>query len=188
MAALAPYGIFFQAEGNGHRILARKGLYGNRKLHCFFGKRLHGNFHRHFFQFLSFFFENYHAVKRIGIHKQVLIFYNCFVFLYIHSNVLIAEFYFLHLRGRVALAAVYNTISAEIVVARMIVKISAVCLEFFSITVFFVDGLINVIPDKSALEQRLFLGKIHIFLHRTAGISHRMRVFTANIRFSSVLR
>ena len=188
MAAFSPYRILFQTEGNGHCVLARKGLYGNRKFCCFFGKRLHGNFHRHFFQFLSFFFENYHAVKRIGIHKQVFIFYNCFVFLYLNGNILIAKFYFLHLRGRVALAAVYNTISAEIVVARMIVKISAVCLEFFSITVFFVDGLINVIPDKSALEQRLFLGKIHIFLHRTAGISHRMRVFTANIRFSSVLR
>ena len=139
MAALAPYVIFFQAEGNGHRILARKCLYGNRKLHCFFGKRFHGNFHRHFFQFLSFFFENYHAVKRISIHKQVLIFYNCFVFLYIHSNVLIAEFYFLHLRGSIALAAVYNTISAEIVITWMIVKIAAVRLKFFSVAVFFVD-------------------------------------------------
>ena len=188
MAALAPYGIFFQAEGNGHRILSRKCLYRDRQLHRFFRKRLHRNFHRHFFQFLSFFFEKYYACKCIGIHKQVFIFYNRLVFLHVNGNILIAEFYFLHLRRRVALAAVYDTISTEVIITRMVVKITAVRLELFSVAVFFINRLIDIVPDKAALEHWLFLGQIHIFLHRAAGISHGMGILTADVRFSAVFR
>lgn len=135
MAALAPYGIFFQAEGNGHRILARKGLYGNRKLHCFSES---GSTEISIGTSFSF-FPSFRELPRSQTHRYSQTgsyFYNCFVFLYIHSNVLIAEFYFLHLRGSIALAAVYNTISAEIVIAWMIIKVSAVRLELFSVAVF----------------------------------------------------
>ena len=188
MAAFSPYGIFFQTEGNGHHILSRKCLYCDWKLHRFFRKRLHRNFHRHFFQFLSFFFEKYYACKCIGIHKQVFIFYNRLVFLHVNGNILIAEFYFLHLRRRVALAAVYDTISTEVIITRMVVKITAIRLELFSVAVFFINRLIDIVPDKTALEHWLFLGQIHIFLHRAAGISHGMGILTADVRFSAVFR
>lgn len=51
----------------------------------------------------------------------------------------------------------------------------------------FVDRLIDVIPNKAALILRFRVGQIRIFVHRTTGIAHCMRVLAADKRLARIL-
>ena len=144
------------------------------------------SFHRNFFYFFSVFCKYYEAVKAICVDKQVLVDDGYLVFFHFGRNVLIIKFHILHLRRCVSFSAVCDTVSAEVVVTWPIIKVTAVRLKFFSVTVFFVDGLIDVIPDKSTLVGRLGIRQICIFVHASAGVTHCMSVFAADKWFASV--
>ncbi len=135
---------------------------------------------------MSVLFHQNNTVKAVCIYKQIFIDHPHLILLHNSRNVLVIELYFLHLRGWHAVSAVCNTVAAEIVIAGAVIKISAVCQKFFSVTVFFINGLINIIPDKSALIQWLCICQICVFVHGTTGISHGMRVFTTDKRFAPV--
>ena len=143
-------------------------------------------FHICTFYFFSVFFQNGHTCKSICVDKKILVDNSNLILFYQSCNILIIEFYFLHLWRRFPVSAICNSISTEIVIAGTIIKISAICLIFFSVTIFFINRLINIIPDKSTLIQWLCISQIRIFMHGTAGISHRMGIFATNKRFCSV--
>jgi len=130
--------------------------------------------------------NSYFAIKNICVYKQVLVddFYDvCTDFC---SDILVVEFDFLHLWRSISVSAVCDTISTEVVICRTFSEVTAVCLEFFAVAVFFVDRLVNIVPDKSALILRFCVCQICIFVHCTTGISHCMGVFTADKRLGAV--
>ena len=130
--------------------------------------------------------NSYFAIKNICAYKQVFVddFYAvCTDFC---SDILVVEFDFLHLWRSISVSAVCDTISTEVIVCRTFSEVTAVCLEFFAVAVFFVDRLVNIVPDKSALILRFCVCQICIFVHCTAGISHCMGVFTADKRLGAV--
>ena len=186
MTTFCPYGIFFQTEGYSNCVFTRQCLYRNRQTYSFLAQRSYMSFHRNFFDLFSVFRKHYEAVKGICVDKQVLIDDCYLIFFYFCRDVLIVEFHILHLGRCVSFSTVCDTVSAEVVVAWTIIEVTAVCLEFFSVTVFFVDGLIDVIPDKSTLVGRLGIGQICVFVHTTAGVTHCMRVLAADKWFASV--
>ena len=130
--------------------------------------------------------NSYFAIKNICAYKQVFVddFYAvCTDFC---SDILVVEFDFLHLWRSISVSAVCDTISTEVVICRTFSEVTAVCLEFFAVTVFFVDRLVNIVPDKSALILRFCVCQICIFVHCTAGISHCVGIFTADKRLGTV--
>ena len=134
----------------------------------------------------AFLCNSYFAIKNICVYKQVLVddFYDvCTDFC---SDILVVEFDFLHLWRSISVSAVCDTISTEVVICRTFSEVTAVCLEFFAVAVFFVDRLVNIVPDKSALILRFCVCQICIFVHCTTGISHCMGVFTADKRLGAV--
>ena len=58
--------------------------------------------------------------------------------------------------------------------------VSAICLVLFAKTVAASDGLVNVIPDKSALVSLFSVGKVCVFEHATVGVSHGVCVLAAD--------
>ena len=131
--------------------------------------------------------NSYFAIKNICAYKQVFVddFYAvCTDFC---SDVLVVKFDFLHLRRSISVSSVCNTISTEIIVCRTFSEVTTVCLEFFTVAVFFVDRLVNIVPDKSSLILWFRVCQISIFVHCTAGIAHCMCIFTADKRFGIVL-
>ncbi len=102
--------------------------------------------------------------------------------------ILVIELHFLHLRRRVSAAAVGNAVSAEIVVARSVVKIAAVAEHFVAISILVIDRLVYIIPDEPALEKRFLVRQIRVLVHRPAGVSHRVGVLAQQHRLLPVLR
>ena len=81
----------------------------------------------------------YHTVEYIRIHKQIFIDYAHGITVYHRRDILIVEFYLLHLRRFLPVASVDNAIAAEIVIGRTLLKVSAICLELLSIAVLLRD-------------------------------------------------
>ena len=79
-----------------------------------------------------------------------------------------------------------NPVGAELIVCGALSEISAVGLEFFAVPVFFIQSLVNIIPDKASLIQRLCICQIRVFMHSPAGISHGVSIFAADKRFAPV--
>ena len=104
-----------------------------------------------------------------------------------HADILIIEFDLLHFRGSITFTAIANPISTEIVVGRTLAAVSTICLKFLSIAVFFQNRLVDIIPDKTTLISWFGIGKVCVFVHCPAGISHRMGVLTADKRFFLML-
>ena len=183
-----PDGVFLQQEGNRHCILTGKGtgLQGQRIR--FLGKRIHMGGQGSLLHRLSVSRQRHHTVESICIHKQVLVDHSHLILLHLSGDVLIIELHFLHLRGGLSVSAVGNTVAAEVVIAGTVIEISAIGKIFLSVAIFFINRLIDVIPDKSALIQRLRIGQIRVFVHGAAGISHGMGVLAADKRFASVFR
>ena len=104
-----------------------------------------------------------------------------------HADILIIEFDFLHFWRSITLTAITDSISAEIIVSRTLAAVPAVCLEFLSVAVFFQNRLVDIIPDKTTLISWFGIGKVCVFMHRPAGISHRMGVLTTDKWFFLML-
>ena len=49
------------------------------------------------------------------------------------------------------------------------------------------DGLVDEIPDESALITRLAVGELRVLVHAAAAVAHGVRVFAANERFLGML-
>ena len=82
-----------------------------------------------------------------------------------NCDILIAELDLLHLGRRSTVTTVGNAVSAEIIVGRTLTEIAAVGLEPLAVTVFFPDGLVDVIPDKAALIAAVLLvGKFRVLV------------------------
>ena len=94
---------------------------------------------------------------------------------------LVVKFNFLHLRGRISVLSIADSISTEIIIAGAHTKVSAVGLEFLAIAVFLCQGLVNIVPDKTTLEKGFFFHKVCIFVHGTTGISHSVGIFAKNV-------
>ena len=92
------------------------------------------------------------TIVHICICEKILIDNSKLVILNLDCNILIVEFRLLHLRGRHTLTAVSNTISTEIIIAGTVIKITAISQYFLTVSVLMIDGLVDVIPDKSTLE------------------------------------
>ena len=135
---------------------------------------------------MSILCKSHFTAERIGIYKQVFVdnFYS--IFCYLRSDILVIEFDLLHLRRRSSVTAICNTVSTEIIIRRTLTEITAVCLELFSVTVFFINGLVNVIPDETTLIFRFCVSKICIFMHCATGISHCMSVLAADKRLAVI--
>ena len=83
--------------------------------------------------------NRYYTVEYIRIHKQIFIDYAHGITVYHRRDILIVEFYLLHLRRFLPVASVDDTIAAEIVIGRTLLKVSAICLKFFAIAVLLRD-------------------------------------------------
>ena len=83
--------------------------------------------------------------------------------------------------------SVNDSVSGEAAIVRAIVEISSITEKFIPIPVFCDNGLVDIIPDKPALIKRFRLSQVGILVHGAAGIPHRMRIFTVNVRFIPVL-
>ena len=173
-------------ERYSYGILTRTLLFRNRKLIGLFTQRCNCCCQWFCTDNFSILCQNHFCIKGICIYKQILIDHRYFIFTYFCCDILVVEFHFLHLRRCLAVSAICNTITTEIIICRTLTEISAVCLELFSVTVFFINGLINIIPDKSTLIFRLCIRQICIFVHCTTGISHRMGILTADERFAVI--
>ena len=84
-------------------------------------------------------FNRYHTVEYIRIHKQIFIDYAHGITVYHRRDILIVEFYLLHLRRFLPVASVDDAVAAEIVVGRTLLKVSAICLELLAIAVLLRD-------------------------------------------------
>src|SRR5699024_5929096 len=80
-----------------------------------------------------------------------------------------------------------DTVGAEIIVRGTFSEISSVCLKLPAVTVFFINRLVYIIPDKTALIFWLRISQIRILVHGSAGISHGMGVLAADKRLTVVL-
>ena len=123
----------------------------------------------------------------IGIQKEIFIFNRESCLGEFNGNILIIEPHFLHFRRRIAMFSVNDSVSGEAAIVRAIVEISSITEKFIPIPVFCYNGLIDIIPDKSALVKRFRLGQVGIFMHSAAGISHRMCIFAVNVRLIPIL-
>ena len=186
MSCFRPDRVFFQPEGNRDRIFSRNRLFWKRQIIHLLGERFHIGCHNKFSDCLSVPGRCYHAFIHTGVQEEVLVDDFYLILCHFGCNILVVEFYLLHLRGRLSVTAVYNPVGAEIVVGRSFIKIAAVCLEFISITVFLINRLVNVIPDKSSLIERFCICQIGILVHCPAGISHGVGILTADKWFASV--
>ena len=124
----------------------------------------------------------------VRVDEEIIVMNDEASFLDLYANILVEELNLLHLRAGKTILAVTDTISTEVIIRRAFIEVSAIGLEFSAITVMCRNGLIDVIPDKSALVELIFSGQICIFEHCSCGVTHRMHVFTADIRFISMTR
>ncbi len=97
-----------------------------------------------------------------------------------HRDILIIIFYILHLRRRLSVPAVHNAVAAELKVCRTLSEIPAVSLKGLSVPVLSGDGLVDIVPDKTALVQGFLLRQIRILFHPAAGISHGVSILAAD--------
>ena len=70
---------------------------------------------------------------------------------------------------------------------RTVVKVTSIAQICSAVPILPEDRLVNIVPDESALIQRIVFRKLDIFQKRPAGIAHGMRIFTADIGFLPVL-
>ena len=187
MTCRCPHLFLFQMEGNSNCIFSGCFCCFKRQFIFFLAQWLNCCFQCFCTDHFSILCKCYLTVKSICVYKQILVNHFYCICSYFCSNILIIKFHFLHLRRSISVSAVCNTISTEIIVCRTFSEVTAVCLEFFTVAVFFVDRLVNIVPDKSTLILRLCICQICIFVHCTAGISHCMCIFTADKRFGIVL-
>ena len=186
MSGSRPDRSFFQTEGDRNRILARHVHCTEGQRVCVFVERLRMGLKRSFPDLHAVSLQRHNTVKCIRIHKQVLVDYPDAVRRHFRRDVLVIELHVLHLRGRFAVAAVGDAVGAEVIVCRTLAVIPAVRLEFFSVPVFLVQRLVDIIPDKAALVQRFRISQISVFMHGAAGIAHRMGILAADIRLAPV--
>ena len=126
------------------------------------------------------------ALVPVRARKEAVIHDTDTVFFHFKADALIVEFDLLHLPRIGAAGAVNNSVPGEIIVCGTLAEIAAVGLEFLSITVSAADGLIDKIPDKAALIERLAKGQVCIAVHAAAGIAHGMSVLAADKRLVPV--
>ena len=119
----------------------------------------------------------------IGIQKEIFIFNRESCLGEFNGNILIIEPHFLHFRRRGSITAVNDSVSAEIIVSRAFSVVTAVSLKPFPVAILFVDGLVDIIPDKPTLITWFPVRQFSVFVHRPAGISHGMGIFTQNKGF-----
>ena len=186
MSCFRPDRVRFQLEGNRDRIFSRNGLLRKRQIVYLLGERFHIRCHSSFSDDLSVPGRCYNTVINTGVKEEVLIDDFHLILCHFRSNILIVEFDFLHLWGRLSVTAVYNPVGTEIVIGRSLIKVAAVCLKFISIAVFFINCLVNVIPDKPSLIKRFCIRQIGILVHCPAGISHSVGILAADKRLASV--
>ena len=180
MTCFRPWHILFQMERNSYRVLTCFLLLLKWKSIFHLAQRSHCCIQYFCTNYVSILLKGYSAFKCVRIYKQIFVDHIHGISTYLCGNILIIKFHFLHLRRRITISTICNTISTEIIISRTLAKISAICLELFSITVFFVNRLIDIIPDKATLIFRLCICQICIFMHGTAGISHGMGILTTD--------
>ena len=173
-------------EGNSNCIFSGCFCFFKRQFIFFLTQWLNCCFQYFCTDHFSILCKCYLTVKSICIYKEVLVKHFYCISCHLCCNILIIKFHFLHLRGRISVSAIADSISTEIIISRTLAKISAICLELFSIAVFLINRLVNVIPDKSTLIFRLCICQVSIFVHGTAGISHGMCILTADKRLGTV--
>ena len=186
MSCFRPDCVLFQLEGNRDRIFSRNRFFRKRQIIYLLGKRFHIRCHSGFSDDLSAPGCCYNTVINTGVKEEVLIDNFHLILCHFRSNILIVEFDFLHLWGRLSVTAVYNPVGTEIVIGRSLIKVAAVCLKFISIAVFFINCLVNVIPDKPSLIKRFCIRQIGILVHCPAGISHSVGILAADKRLAPV--
>ena len=186
MSGFCPDLVFLQPERNGNRILSRQSFLRKRKRIGLFTKRLYLRLHLDLSKRFSISLHENNTVECVRVQKQILIDDRHPVFGNLRRNILIIIFYFLHLRGRLSVSSIDDAVRAEIIVGRPLAKISSIRLEFLSIPVFLINGLIDIIPDKASLVQWICVRQIRILMHCSAGIPHGMGIFTADKRLAPV--
>ena len=83
---------------------------------------------------------------------------------------------YLHRLGRGRPIPIDDAVSAELVVRGPVAEISAVGQEFFPVPPRPLQGLVNIVPDKSPLIARILLLQDHVLVHSPQGISHGVHV------------
>ena len=187
MACRCPHFFLFQMEGNSDCIFSDCFSLSKRQFIFFRTQWLNCCFQCFCTNHFSILCKYYLTVKSICVYKQILVNHFYCIRSYFCSNILIIKFHFLHLRRWLSVTAICDSVTAKIIVCRTFSEIAAICLELFSIAVFLINRLVNVIPDKSALIFGLCICQVSIFVHGTAGISHGMCILTADKRFTVIL-
>ena len=187
MAFGRPGQRFLQAEGNRQRVLSCPVRNPERERHHTFRQRFHAHCHGLLFQHFSVLRQRHDAVIRVGIGEQVPVPHGKAVSAKGDAYVPVIEFYFLHLRRGLTAASVHDAVAAESEIGRPLPAITAIPVVHISKAVGQFDALIHKIPDESALVQRLLFRQVGIFMHRSAGVAHRMAVLTADVGLIPVL-
>ena len=101
-------------------------------------------------------------------------------------DVLIVVFDLLHF-GAFGSVPVNDAVAGKVVVARAVVKVAAVAVGGLTVAILMQQALVDEIPDKASLIERLLVGVFGILVHGAAGIAHRVRILTHDERLFAAI-
>ena len=185
VSGLCPGFILPQQERYGNRIFPRFLLFAEGKRVHPGGKGGHIGFDLPAGNFLSVLFQHRHTAETGCGSKHVPVDNFHFFRIRPDHDILVIVFDFLQLRSFPAVRK-HDAVSAENAVGGPVVPVSAVLQGFFAVRILAGQGLIDKIPDKAALEMRLFFCVLGVFMHSAVGIAHGMGILTENERFLPV--
>ena len=80
-----------------------------------------------------------------------------------------------------------QTVVAEVVVGCIeAVEVAAVSIDFNSVLAFPANGLVDEVPNETALQVRIFADDVPVFFESALRVTHSVSIFTLDERFGGI--